>query len=259
MRALAWIETDGKPYLLESAAGVGHLTVTDKTFEYIQQSLVKRTLDRANPTDNLEAGIAYVAAMLKWGGEEPKGLAAFLQGPGSVRTNGIRPAIEEQVKRIMALRDRLKQGLPAPTTAGARRPRAAGCSGAAAQQGATAPAASGPGAGRRTAQTAPISSPSTASAGATAAPAAEQKVAVGENTANVTARAISAARAVAGANARIGISGRNLMTGERLDVDADQSFPAASVGKLALLVEAYRQTSSGSLTLNEVSGPTSAR
>ena len=99
-------------------AGVGHLTVTDKTFEYIQQSLVKRTLDRAVPGDNLEAGIAYVAAMLKWGGEEPKGLAGFLQGPGSVRANGVRPAIEEQVKRILALRDRLKQGLPAQTTAG---------------------------------------------------------------------------------------------------------------------------------------------
>ena len=78
----------------------------------------KRTLDRANPTDNLEAGVAYAAAMLKWGGEEPKGLAGFLQGPGSVRTNGVRPAIEEQIQRILALRDRLKQGLPAQTTAG---------------------------------------------------------------------------------------------------------------------------------------------
>ena len=80
----------------------------------------------------------------------------------------------------------------------------------------------------------------------------DQKLAIGESTANVTARTIGAARAVAGANARIGISGRNLVTGERLDVSADQSFPAASVGKLALLVEVYRQTSSGTLTLNEI-------
>ena len=245
MRALAWIESDGKPYRPDSTAGVGHLTVTDKTFEYIQQMLVKRTLDRANPTDNLEAGIAYVAAMLKWGGEEPKGLAAFLQGPGSVRTNGIRPAIEEQVKRILALRDRLKQGLPAPTTAGT-------APSSPTQQGAPAPttASGGTGAGR-TAQTAPISSSSTANTAAGSG-AAEQKVAVGESTANATARTIGAARAVAGANARIGISGRNLTTGERLDVNADQSFPAASIGKLALMVEVYRQTSSGTLTLNEV-------
>src|SRR3712207_6905235 len=47
-------------------------------------------------------------------------------------------------------------------------------------------------------------------------------------------------------------AGRNLTTGERLDVGADQSFPAASVGKLGLLVEVYRQTSGGTLTLNEV-------
>jgi LysM repeat protein/beta-lactamase class A len=207
-RALAWIETDGKAQRLDSPGGVGYLTVTDKTFEFIQQTLVKRTLDRANPTDNLEAGIAYVASMLKWGGEEPKGLAGFLQGPGSVRTNGVRPAIEEQVKRILALRDRLKQGLPSPTTAG--------------------PAAS-------PAQAAPV----------------QAKLPSNETVASLTARTIGAARAVAGANPRIGISGRNLVSGERLGVSADQSFPAASVGKLALLVEVYRQSSGGSLTLTE--------
>jgi beta-lactamase class A len=57
---------------------------------------------------------------------------------------------------------------------------------------------------------------------------------------------------VSGASPRIGISGRNLVSGERLDVSADQTFPAASVAKLGLLVEAYRQTSGGTLTLNEV-------
>lgn len=238
VRALAWIESDGKPYRPDSPAGVGHLTVTDKTFEYIQQALVKRTLDRANPMDNLEAGIAYVAAMLKWGGEEPKGLAGFLQGPGSVRTNGIRPAIEDQVKRILALRDRLKQGLPAPTTAGPA---------ASPAQGAPAPTTAGAGTGR-TAQTAPAPSP----AAAVSAPATDPKLAIGNTTASLTARTIGAARAVAGANPRIGVSGRNLTTGERMDVSADQSFPAASVGKLALLVEVYRQSSGGTLTLNEI-------
>lgn len=243
VRALAWIESDGKPYRPDSNAGVGHLTVTDKTFEYIQQSLVKRTLDRADPTDNLEAGVAYVAAMLKWGGEEPKGLAGFLQGPGSVRTNGVRPAIEDQVKRILALRDRLKQGLPAPTTAGPSTSPGQGTS----TQATTSTTVPGVGTGR-SAQTAPAASPSSA----TTASSTDQKLAIRETTANVTARSISAARAVAGANPRIGISGRNLTTGERLDVSADQTFPAASVGKLGLMVEAYRQTSGGGLTLNEV-------
>ena len=110
LRALAWIDTDGKPRRLDAPGALGYLTVTDKTFEYIQQTLVKRTLDRDVPGDNLEAGVAYVASMLKWGGDESKGLAGFLQGPGSVRENGVRPNIDQQVKRILALRDKLKSG-----------------------------------------------------------------------------------------------------------------------------------------------------
>jgi beta-lactamase class A len=67
----------------------------------------------------------------------------------------------------------------------------------------------------------------------------------------LAARAIGAARTVAGADARIGIAGRNLVTGQRLSIAADQSYPAASVDKLALLVEAYRQTASGTKTLSD--------
>jgi beta-lactamase class A/LysM repeat protein len=217
VRALAWIDTDGKPQRLDAPGGVGYLTVTDKTFEYIQQSLVKRTLDRANTTDNLEAGIAYVASMLKWGGEETKGLAGFLQGPGSVRTNGIRPAIDDQITRIQALRDRLQQGLPAPSTAAAP-----------AQTVSAAPAAS-----------------------SASTPSAAPKLTNPGDAATLMARTMTAARTVAGADFRIGISGRNLVTGERLGVLADRSFPAASVGKLALLVELFRQTNGGGLALND--------
>jgi beta-lactamase class A/LysM repeat protein len=221
VRALAWIDTDGKPRKLEAPGGLGYLAVTDSTFDYIQASLVKRALDRAVPGDNLEAGIAYVASMLKWGGEETKGLAGFIQGPGSVRANGIRTATEDQIKRILALRDRIKTGLPAPTTAAAPSP--------------VAPVAgTGAGAGR------------SASAVST-----EQRLTTGNATATLAARAISAARSVAGPTARIGISGRNLVTGQRIGVASDQSFPAASVGKLALLVEAYRQNNMGIITLND--------
>jgi N-acetylmuramoyl-L-alanine amidase len=218
VRALAWIDTDGKPRKLDAPGGLGYLAVTDPTFAFIQASLVKRTLDRAVPGDNLEAGIAYVASMLKWGGEESKGLAGFIQGPGSVRANGVRPATEDQIKRIQTLRDRIKGGLPTPTPAAASAPAVG----------------TGAGAGR------------SASAVST-----EQRLTTSNATATLAARAISAARSVAGQGARIGISGRNLVTGQRIGVASEQSFPAASVGKLALLVEAYRQNNHGIITLND--------
>jgi beta-lactamase class A len=172
--------------------------------------------------------------MLKWGGEEAKGLAAFLQGPGSVRTNGIRPAIEQEVARIQALRDKLKQGGPASSATGMG-----------AGTGQTASAGS-------SAQAAPSASSSQQVTGnAQAAPTTEPKLRVAESTASLAARAIAAARTVAGPTGRIGISGRNLVTGQRLGISANDSFPAASVGKLGLLIELYRETSAGTLSLND--------
>jgi beta-lactamase class A len=56
---------------------------------------------------------------------------------------------------------------------------------------------------------------------------------------------------VTGTAGRIGISGRNLVTGQRLSIAADQSFPAASVGKLALMVELYRESAAGAITLTD--------
>jgi beta-lactamase class A len=79
----------------------------------------------------------------------------------------------------------------------------------------------------------------------------DPKLAVGDASANLAARAIAAARNVAGISGRIGISGRNLVTGQRIGISADQSFPAASVGKLGLLIELYRETTSGTLTLTD--------
>lgn len=211
VRALAWVETDGKARPLDSPGGLGFLAVTERTFEYVAQALVKRPLDRAVPADNVEAGVAYLAAMLKWGGEEVKGLAGFIQGPGSVTANGVRPATEQQVQRVLALRDRLKQGGGTQAV-----PPAAG----------------------------------TAAAGR-ARVAADARQTPAEQTATLAARVIGAARAVAGPTARIGVSARNLVTGQRLAIAADEPFPAASVGKLGLLVEAYRQSHSGQLNLTD--------
>lgn len=227
IRALAWIESNGKPYRPESTGGVGHLTLTDKTFEYVQASMVKRTLDRENVADNLEAAVAYAAAMLKWGGDDSRGLAAFLQGPGSVRTNGVRPAIEEQVKRILALRDRITTEAPATTAAVGAGPGRAASSGA-------APAA------------APVAESKPSAPPTSAAP-----LVPAEPTASLMARAVGAARTVAGPDARIGVSARNMVSGQRFAVLGDQSFPAASVAKLALLVEVYRQSFGGAIVLTE--------
>ncbi|MBA2450395.1 MAG: serine hydrolase, partial [Chloroflexi bacterium] len=64
-------------------------------------------------------------------------------------------------------------------------------------------------------------------------------------------RVVAAARAVAGPGARIGVAGRDLVGGQRLQIAADQSFPAASVVKLVIATEAFRQHESGRRPLTD--------
>jgi beta-lactamase class A len=145
----------------------------------------------------------------------------------------VRPATDQQIKRIQALRDKLKAGGATTTTANA---------------GSTAA-----GAGQTTARAAATATPvPTATPAATATPkTTDPKLAVGEASAGLAAKAIAAARTVAGNTGRIGISGRNLVSGQRIGIAADQTFPSASVGKLGLLIELYRETAAGTLTLNQ--------
>ena len=201
---MAWPTTDGRPPVRERV-GLGGLQVMAATLEHVEQLIVKRDLDPARVADSAEAGVAYLVHMLRWAGEEPKGLAAFIQGPGSVRANGVRPATEQQVNTVLASRDRLR------ASAGT----AAATSGQSSRSG-----------GRQS-----------AGAGASAA------------TTPLQARVLAVARAVACPNARLGIAGHDLVGDKRVAIGADQSFPSASVGKLALLVEAYRQSESGARPL----------
>ena len=67
----------------------------------------------------------------------------------------------------------------------------------------------------------------------------------------LAARVLAAARAAAGPVARIGVAGVDLVGGQRLAIAADEAFPAASVAKLPILVEAYRQHVDGRRPLTD--------
>ena len=198
LKAMAWVGNGGRPLPLGRARALGLLEVAPSTFEHVQKVILRRALDPARVEDNAEAGAAYMAALLRRAGEgrEPKALATFIQGPGSVQANGIRPATEQQVNAVLALRTRFKQGGAAPPPSGT-------------------PAAS-------TESAAPLSE-----------------------------RVKMAARTAAGPQGRIGVAGRDLVTGQRLALAADESFPAASVAKLAILAEAYRASEAGRRALTD--------
>ncbi len=64
-------------------------------------------------------------------------------------------------------------------------------------------------------------------------------------------KVVAESQRVGGPNARVGVAALNLVSGERVTVKADESFPSASVMKLPILVELERQIAAGSLKWND--------
>jgi beta-lactamase class A/LysM repeat protein len=193
VKAMAWLAGGGRPSPLAGPQSLGLLQVAPATFEYVARSIVHRELDPDSAHDQAEAGIAYLAAMLRWAsdGSEARALAGFIQGPGSVQAAGVHPATEQQVQAILALRSQLRGSLRAVT-----------------------PTPTDPGG-------------------------------------SLTERVSAAARAAGGAGARVGVAGRDLVTGQRIALAASETFPAASVAKLWILTELYRQHHAGTRPLTE--------
>jgi beta-lactamase class A len=62
---------------------------------------------------------------------------------------------------------------------------------------------------------------------------------------------LSEAQRVGGTDARVGVAAINLVSGEHINVKADETFPSASVMKLPILVELERQVAAGSVKWND--------
>ena len=92
---------------------------------------------------------------------------------------------------------------------------------------------------------------SRAPAGPTATVAAATNPAATGPAAPLPERVVAAARSVAGPRARIGVAAYDLTGGRRLAIAANETFPAASVAKLAILTEAYRQGATGQRPLTD--------
>jgi beta-lactamase class A len=64
-------------------------------------------------------------------------------------------------------------------------------------------------------------------------------------------KVLAEAQRVGGPNARVGVAALNLVSGERVAIKADESFPSASVMKLPILVELERQIAAGTIKWND--------
>jgi Transglycosylase SLT domain/Putative peptidoglycan binding domain len=106
VRALAWMESGYNPGLVSAAGARGVLQVLPVTHSYVETVLLHR---RVRPTvaGEIQVGVAYLRQLLRESrGSERRALAAWHQGPASVRRHGISRATRAFVADVLALRRR---------------------------------------------------------------------------------------------------------------------------------------------------------
>jgi soluble lytic murein transglycosylase-like protein len=105
--AIAWQESGFNNAAVSSANARGVMQVMPGTWEWVQQNLASTQLNPASTQDNVRAGTLYLNQLLQdTGGDERMAVAAYYQGLGSVRENGLLPETERYVDNVMALRGR---------------------------------------------------------------------------------------------------------------------------------------------------------
>ena len=70
--------------------------------------LVGRRLDLLDPDDNVTAGVAIIAALLRSAPDERTAIAGYYQGLGSVRKNGMFPDTRRYVANVQRLEARFR-------------------------------------------------------------------------------------------------------------------------------------------------------
>ena len=108
--ALAWQESGLQHDLVSSTGALGAMQVMPGTGEWVSRYLAKRPLDLYDVEDNVEAGVRYLAQLLRVAPSKEAAIAGYYQGLQSVRTRGMFTDTKRYVRNIDALRRRLAKG-----------------------------------------------------------------------------------------------------------------------------------------------------
>ena len=106
-RALAWMESGFQPAIRSPIGAWGVMQVTPATWDYVEGVLIGRPIPRT-ADGNVRIGVAYLHHLLRaFGGDERLALAAYYQGPASVRKRGLLRETKAFVADVQALRTRM--------------------------------------------------------------------------------------------------------------------------------------------------------
>ncbi len=106
VRALAWMESGYQPGLVSKAGARGVLQVLPVTRDYVETILLRKRVPNS-VSGNIQIGVVYLRQLLReFRGDESRALAAWYQGPASVRRHGQYRATRQFVANVLALRRR---------------------------------------------------------------------------------------------------------------------------------------------------------
>jgi hypothetical protein len=106
VRALAWMESGFQPGLVSNAGARGVLQILPVTRSYVQNILIGRKVPRST-SGNIRIGVVYLEHLLReFGWDRRTALAAWYQGPASVRKHGQLKVTKQFVANVLALRTR---------------------------------------------------------------------------------------------------------------------------------------------------------
>jgi hypothetical protein len=106
VRSLAWMESGFQEGLVSSAGARGVLQVLPSTRSYVQSVLIGHKVPRST-SGNIRIGVAYLRQLLhEFHGNRTVALAAWYQGPHSVRKHGQFAGTRLFVRNVLALLSR---------------------------------------------------------------------------------------------------------------------------------------------------------
>jgi hypothetical protein len=104
VRAVAWMESGYQTDLTSSVGAWGVMQILPGTWSYVETSLIGRNVPRT-ASGNIRVGVAYLRQLLQeFGGNKRQALAAWYQGPTSVRKRGPIRETKIFVANVLALR-----------------------------------------------------------------------------------------------------------------------------------------------------------
>lgn len=107
VRAVAWMESGFQPNVRSSAGAWGVMQIIPATWDFVERSLLGRRVPRT-AEGNVRVGVLYLRHLLRqFSGDERLALAAWYQGPASVRKHGVLKVSRTFVANVLALKQRL--------------------------------------------------------------------------------------------------------------------------------------------------------